>query len=89
MEKLSYEFKFSICIIDLSVSNICIDDRIFEAGCDDVLICYIDNNIYLEFIRVAQSLDLAIESALNAIKVAGCQAMRIQVKNKSDTVKLY
>lgn len=80
MEKSSYEFKFSICIIDLSFSNICIDDRIFEAGCDDALIYYMDNSIYLEFMRVAQSLDLAIESALNAIKIAGCQAIQIQVK---------
>jgi len=73
------KFDFTIFILDLRVSEACIEDRLFEAGCYDALICSIDKNIYLEFTREAENLDLAIHSALNDIKLAGCR--EIQIKN--------
>lgn len=70
--KTNEKFNFTIFIVDLINSDICIEDRLFAAGCDDALVCSVDNNIYLEFVREAISLNLAIQSALKDIKVAGC-----------------
>lgn len=75
-------FEFTIYIKDLKESPHCVEDRLFEAGCDDALLCSINNNLYLEFQRKALSLDLAIQNALRNIETAGCQAVQIHANNQ-------
>lgn len=75
-------FEFTIYIKDLKASHHCVEDRLFEAGCDDALLCSINNNVYLEFERKAVSLDLAIHKALKDIETAGCQYIQIHVNNE-------
>ena len=75
-------FEFTIYIKDLKASHHCVEDRLFEAGCDDALLCSINNNLYLEFERKAVSLDLAIHKALKDIETAGCQPIQINVNNE-------
>jgi hypothetical protein len=82
MNSTIMDFEFTIYIKDLKASDKCIEDRIFEADCDDALLCSINNDLYLEFVRKAQSLDLAIQSALKNIEAAGCQYIQIKVKNE-------
>ncbi len=76
-------FEFTIYIKDLKASHHCVEDRLFEAGCDDALLCSIKNDLYLEFVRKAQILDLAIHKALKDIETAGCQSIQIHVNNES------
>ncbi|ENU18854.1 hypothetical protein F994_02667 [Acinetobacter bohemicus ANC 3994] len=71
MNSTIMDFEFTVYIKDLKASDKCIEDRIFEAGCDDALLCSINNDLYLEFARKAQSLDLAIQNALRNIETAG------------------
>lgn len=75
-------FEFTIYIKDLKASHHCVEDRLFEAGCDDALLCSINNNLYLEFERKALSLDFAIQNALRSIETAGCQSIQIHVNNE-------
>ncbi len=75
-------FEFTIYFKDLKASHQCVEDRLYEAGCDDALLCSINNNLYLEFERKALSLDLAIQNALRNIETAGCQSIRIHVNNQ-------
>lgn len=75
-------FEFTIYIKDLKASHHCVEDRLFEAGCDDALLCSINNNLYLEFERKAVSLDLAIHKALKDIETVGCQSIQIHVNNE-------
>ncbi|MFH7765044.1 hypothetical protein [Acinetobacter sp. BSP-28] len=75
-------FEFTIYIKDLKASHHCVEDRLFEAGCDDALLCSINNDLYLEFVRKAESLDFAIQNALRNIETAGCQSIQIHVNNE-------
>jgi hypothetical protein len=75
-------FEFTIYIKDLKASHHCVEDRLFEAGCDDALLCSINNDLYLEFVRKAENLDFAIQNALRNIETAGCQSIQIHVNNE-------
>ena len=48
-------FEFTIYIKDLKASHHYVEERLFEACCDDALLCSINNNLYLEFDRKAVS----------------------------------
>lgn len=85
MDEALQTFNFTILIVDSKRSEICIEDRLFEAGCDDVLMCTVDDNIYLEFEREALSIQMAIQGALKEIKAAGCKDVKIEF-NKENTI---
>lgn len=75
------KFNFTIHIVDLNISNSCLEDRLYSAGCNDALVCCYNNNFYLEFTRESKTLELAIESAVNNIKDANAKLIRIVVEN--------
>lgn len=81
------KFSFTIFIRDLSSSDICIEDRLFAAGCNDALVCLINDDIYLEFQRTAENLDLAINSAIKDIEKATACSIQISINNKPYTIK--
>lgn len=88
MNAYSYEkFHFTIYIRDLSTSDICIEDRLFKAGCNDALVCSTNDNIYLEFMREAETLDFAIHSAIQDIEKATAKSIQIKVNNKPYATK--
>lgn len=80
------KFNFTIFILDLSTSNICIEDRLFEVGCNDALVCSTNDDIYLDFIREAKTLDRAIQSAIKDIEMASAKGIQINVNNKPYTI---
>lgn len=67
--------------------EVCNEDRLFEAGCNDALVCSTNDNIYLEFMREAETLDFAIHSAIQDIERATAKSIQIKVNNKSYTIK--
>jgi hypothetical protein len=75
-------FDFTIYFEDLETSNKCIEDRLFESGCHDTLLCSVNNNHYLEFKRKAESLHIAVQSALENIQRAECKCVQILIKNE-------
>ncbi|WP_051219412.1 hypothetical protein [Oceanobacter kriegii] len=54
------------------------EDKLFEAGCDDALVCFYGSNPYLEFDREADSAYKAITSAIADVQEAGYQVVSIE-----------
>ena len=62
-------YHFSILIRDTDLHDL--EDRLYEAGCDDALLCFYNQTPYLEFDREAESAEAAVRSALGNIRAAG------------------
>lgn len=54
-------------------------DALFEAGCDDALPVTSEGRAWLRFGRESASLELAISSAINDIRKAGCTAIYVEL----------
>ncbi|WP_353163854.1 XRE family transcriptional regulator [Acinetobacter guillouiae] len=64
-------YHFTIVIRDARPNIENLEDKLFEAGCDDALICSSNSTVYLEFDREASSAAEAINSAFENIQSAG------------------
>lgn len=64
-------YHFSVLIRDADKSMPDLEDKLFEAGCDDALICFYNQSVYLEFDRNAESAQAAVQSAIENIRQAG------------------
>jgi len=64
-----YEFTIRVEGIDPDAADL--EDRFYEAGCDDATISVYDGNINIEFYRESNSLAAAIKSALKNVLSAG------------------
>ena len=71
-------YHFTILIRDASAETENLEDRLFAAGCDDALVCFHNQTVYLEFDRESESADLAIQTALADIKKAGFSSLVLQ-----------
>ena len=68
MQNKSYQFTLVLKNVDANTPDL--EDSLYEAGCDDALICYRNGAVYLEFDREAASLEDAVISAINNVKSA-------------------
>lgn len=71
-------YHFSILIRDANATMSDLEDKLFESGCDDALVCFYNQNVYLEFDRTAPTAKEAIESAFANIKQAGFSDLILQ-----------
>lgn len=71
-------YHFSILIRDADKSTPDLEDKLFNAGCDDALICFYNQTVYLEFDRYAETAQLAIQSAFDNIRQAGFSDLVLQ-----------
>ncbi|AWW34712.1 XRE family transcriptional regulator [Mannheimia varigena] len=71
-------YHFSILIRDTEKTTENLEDRLFEAGCDDALICFYNQSVYLEFDREAETAHAAIQSAIENIRQAGFSDLVLQ-----------
>ena len=69
-------YRFSILIRDADLHDL--EDRLYEAGCDDALLCFYNQTPYLEFDREAESAEAAVRSALSNIRAAGFSDLVLQ-----------
>jgi hypothetical protein len=53
------------------------EDALYEAGCDDALIAVVDDEVFLDFDREANTLDEAIRSAKRDVQRAGAMVIRV------------
>ncbi|MCS6175377.1 hypothetical protein [Shewanella baltica] len=72
-------FSFSLVLDGVNSNTPHLEDALFEAGCDDALVCFYGNTVYLEFDREAESFHSAILSAIKAIENSGIGAKVISV----------
>lgn len=81
-------YHFSILIRDASKSTESLEDRLFEAGCDDALVCFNHQTVYLEFDREAETARDAIESAMTNIHEAGFYDLVLQETGVSSLAEI-
>lgn len=60
-----------------------LEDKLFQAGCDDALINFRDGTVYLDFDRTADSFEKAVISAIKAVESAliGASVINIAPEN--------
>ncbi|KMJ45556.1 DNA-binding protein [Xenorhabdus khoisanae] len=79
-EELSVRFyHFSLTLSGVTAETEGLEDKLFENGCDDALICFYGRYVYLEFDRESESFSKAILSAINDIESAGLNAKVVAV----------
>ena len=71
-------FEFSIIASGLDPTSDDFEARFFNAGCDDATVSFQNGQIFLDFARVAHSFALALSSAVEEVRGAGAQIVRIE-----------
>ena len=74
LEKTMKTFEFSLVLKNVTIDTPGLENNLFEAGCDDALICAYGKTVYLEFDRESDSLQSAILSAITDIEKASLGA---------------
>ena len=77
-------FSFTVILEGLSDISEDLENRLFEAGCDDTLLCCTNGVVYLEFDREAGSLAEAIGRAVQDITAAGYSPLQITLDRDSE-----
>lgn len=73
------KYHFSIVLESPDVSD-AEADRLYECGCDDASILTRDCVTYLQFDRVADSLESGITSAIANVEQAGLRVDRVEIE---------
>jgi hypothetical protein len=71
--------KFTIVLSGIDQLTDALADALYEAGCDDPMLCCVDSVVSLDFDRLAASLGEAIGSAVDEVGRAGFQISRITI----------
>jgi transcriptional regulator with XRE-family HTH domain len=71
-------YHFTVVIRDADANISDLEDKLFEVGCDDALLCYYNDTVYLEFDRESEGAEQAIQSALTNIRSAGFTQLVVQ-----------
>ena len=72
-------FHFSLVLSGVGSVTPGLEDSLYEAGCDDALVCFYNQSVYLMFDREAESFKGAIVSAVADVESASCGAKVISV----------
>ncbi|MGB0664185.1 MAG: hypothetical protein ACPGMR_10420 [Pontibacterium sp.] len=71
-------YAFTLVLNGASPDTSDFEDNLFEAGCDDALVCFCGSTPYLEFDREADSAVTAISTAIEAVQSAGYRVVSIE-----------
>ena len=83
---MSNLYQFTLILDGVNAQTQHLEDALFESGCDDSLIRYQHNTIYLDFDRVGVSLEQVILSAIKNVDAANIGARVIDVSISPATV---
>lgn len=72
----NYEFCIIASGLDPKAADF--ESRFYEAGCDDATISFQKGHIIVDFSRDAESMDVAIASAVDAVIAAGAKVDRLE-----------
>lgn len=67
-------YTFSLVLSGVNSKTPVLEDKLFEAGCDDGLICFYGATVYITFDRESENLKTAIMSAIKDIEQADLNA---------------
>lgn len=68
-------YEFSLVLKNISINTPDLEDKLFESGCDDSLICAYGETVYLEFDRESDSFESAVLSAISDVESSGLGAL--------------
>ena len=75
------EFEFTLVVAGLDPNDEGIEDRLYEAGCDDALVSVIKATVVLDFTREAKNFAHALASAISDVRRAGARVVRVEPDN--------
>lgn len=81
-------YHFTIIVRDADAFDDELDDKLFVAGCDDALVCRMDDVVYLEFDREASCAKSAIDSAFDNLNQAGFYDLVLQETGVSSLAEM-
>jgi hypothetical protein len=79
MENIMNTYEFSLVLAGVDENTPNLHDALFEAGCDDGLVCTYGTTVYIDFMREASNYRTAVLSAIKAIENASLGAQVISV----------
>ena len=81
-------YHFTVVVRDAGSDLSELEDKFFEAGCNDALLCSYNDTIYLEFDREAETAEIAIQSALDEIRSLGYADLVVEEKGFSTLAEM-
>ena len=81
-------YHFTVVVRDARANLSELEDKFFEAGCDDALLCSYNETIYLEFDREADNAEQAVSSALNDIRSLGFHDLIVEEQGYSTLAEM-
>ncbi len=76
---MSKEFDFTLVLSGLSASDSGVEDKLFVSGCDDATLSFRSGRPFLTFSREHDSLKDAILSAVDDVRKAGFDVLRVDI----------
>ncbi|KTG24190.1 hypothetical protein AWR38_09355 [Idiomarina sp. WRN-38] len=71
-------YNFSLVLGGISSRTPLLEDKLYNAGCDDALICFYGSTVYLQFDREAAGFQHAVLSAIQQVEsLKGCQVTSV------------
>jgi hypothetical protein len=70
-------YSFTIRVTGISTDHDYYEDALYNAGCTDALVAIVDGDLSIDFDRQAQSYDLPVQSATQAVQRAGGRVVAI------------
>lgn len=67
-----------VLVLDADEITADLEDRLYEAGCDDALLGVHSGEVYLDFSRAAPSYSQAVSSAVLDAQSAGVRVLRVR-----------
>ena len=72
-------YEFSLVLSGINENTPDLEDALFEAGCDDGLVCTYSNTVYIDFMREAKSYREAVMSAIRNVESSTLNARVVSV----------
>jgi predicted DNA-binding transcriptional regulator AlpA len=72
------KYEFSIIASGLDPEAEDFEQRFYDAGCDDATVSFQKGHIILDFAREAESIDVAIASAVECVESVGAEVDRVE-----------
>lgn len=75
MRKTKQSFQFTLVLKNVTENTDGLEDSLYEAGCDDALINFRNNAVFLDFDRESNSFEEAVISAIKQVETASINAV--------------
>lgn len=72
-------YEFTLTLKNVNEKTPSLEDSLYLSGCDDALINFRENKVYLDFSREADSLEQAVHSAIQNVESASIGVIVIEV----------